>query len=384
MKSESTPSRFVSLPLYASLALLAASGAAPAQNIVEHEVYVKMDYWVSPSQQSAEAWHFDPDNNNQWTQLPNDPMQAIPRARFTIEDLLRDEWITREHVWFLGVPGIRVVGGEPGNFQNLSGVEAYSEMIDVMVIRVENLFSGLTVLDPCGTRIWPIATGSEMMEYWLDPHPDNEEEKHYGIRLHREEVLASAAWKWKNPGGVDPYEDVYIEFKLRFDYDKVNENYTYSQCGVSWISAAGGCDYNFCLTDSTATKSGSPFSLGTNDPIVVAVPHTLDHATNVRLYRREGGQDTLLVERTPINSNNYHTAHKCDPDGAEIQWHTHTSGAYGHLVVDGYTQWQGNQSPGSGDGILTKASYNVPAHSTAAPVNHRGLYIVFWERLIQP
>lgn len=91
MSTGSIPSRLVLATIIALVAVAGVSLTTLGQDIDTHEVYVKMDYWLSPSQQSAEAWHFDPDNNNQWTQLPNDPIQAIPRARFTIEDLLRDE-----------------------------------------------------------------------------------------------------------------------------------------------------------------------------------------------------------------------------------------------------------------------------------------------------
>jgi len=364
--------------------LLCAS-SAPAQDFVEHEVYVKMDYWESAGDQSAEAWHFDPDNGNQWTQLPNDPNppDARERAKFTIKDLLEDAKITQfDTVWFLGVKDIQVVGGQPGSFQNLSLNEAYSEMIDMMVFSFHGEASGMVAHDPCGSRIWPIATGSEMTPYVLHEHPDNAQQKYYGMKLNSEEIVASAAWRWKNPADVAADEDVYIEFTLKFDYHKTNEAYAYINCGVSWISAAGGCDYNFCLTGSTATKVGTPFDMDIHGPIVVAVPHTLDHATVIRLYKRVGTQDTLLVQRNPDNSNNYYTAHRCEPDGGEIAWHVHTSGQYGHLKVRGYEQWQGNEDPG--DGVFTAAAYNVSPHSSSAPTNHRGLFIIFWERGVIP
>lgn len=381
-------SHFVLNLLVAIAAVAGVSVPSLAQDIDTHDLYVKMDYWVSPSQQSAEAWHFDEDNNGDWTQLPNhpNPPDARTRAKFRIDDLLKDSLIEDDWVWFLAVESIQVVGGnDPENFQVLSGENEYSEMIDMMVFGLDGDPIYLDPHDPCGSRIWPIATGSEMTSYELDPHPDNHlvvEPKHYGMLMHQDWLLEAAAWRWKNPAGVSANENVYIRFTLKFDYVKRPNDYLYTNCGVSWISAGGGCAYNFCVTDAQTTVTGSVFDLGALDrgPILVAVPHTLDHTTNVRFYKRVGQQDTLLIERTPTNSNNHYTAHKCEPDGATISWHNHSSGSAGHLVKGGLAQWQGNEDPG--DGVFVSATMNVSTHATSAPTDHRGLYMVFWRRRI--
>ncbi len=53
----------------ASVVMSVALAANPANGqqyrIEPAKVYVKMDFWDDPEDQSAEAWHFDPNNNGE-------------------------------------------------------------------------------------------------------------------------------------------------------------------------------------------------------------------------------------------------------------------------------------------------------------------------------
>jgi len=363
------------------------SAAAQDYNIQEAKVYVKMDFWKAPNSQSAEAWHFDPNNNGVWTRLPNYPTTptAPPHAQFKVKDLFRHDLMPDTHIWFVGVESIQVVEGTPPNFANVSGNPAYSEMIDRMIFAADPESTDVEVHDPCGERSWPIHTGSELTSYLLHPHPGWA--GGYGMRMKKEGLLESTAWLWKNPAGVEE-SDVYIEFTLRFDMDDVPEPPLRSHriVMVSWISAADGCGYNFCLAQGqeTAVKVGTPFPVPNDSAstIVVAVPHVIDHTATLQLYHRRDEQNTLLLDTSINNSNNYHTAHKCEPDGGEIAWHNHTIAAAGHLPVGGLTAWRGVIHFGEQveDEIFAAASFNIPSHSspTPSPTNHRALYMVFW------
>lgn len=370
----------------------AAMGQRRDTLIQEVPVYVKMDFWKMSSQQTAEAWHFDPNNNWTWTQLPNDPTPPDLRARakFPLRLLFNEALHPDAWVWFLGVPRIRVVKGSPSAFEDVSGDPQYTEMIDRMVIGADPETTNMVSHDPCGNgRIWPIATGSELTTYRLD---DRGLERYFGMRMFRanqgvpDGLLKSAAWSWKNPAGV-AQQDVYIEFTLRFDLHDRNDYFsTYHDTYVSWISAGGGCDYNFCLTQgqATAVMIGTPYSLGAmQDPalLVAAVPHTLDHTASLQLYKRSGSQNTLLLNSSIGNLVTYPTAHQCEPDGEEIPWHTHTPGQTGHLPVGGLSTTWFLLEPihgGMNEQIFSAASFNIPPHDIDASTNHRALYMVFW------
>ncbi len=367
------------------------TSAAKAQHIPRTaKVYVKMDFWNAPASQSAEAWHFDPNNNGVWTQLSNDPTTptAPPHAQFKIKDLFLSSLMQETHVWFLGVPDIQVVTGSPGNFTNVSGNAAYSEMIDRMIFAADPMTADIGSHDPCGNRVWPIATGSELTPYLLYPHVNRQ--GGYGMRMVKEGLLESTGWLWKNPDNVEQ-ADVYIEFTLLFDMKDEQQipAQRHQDVLVSWISAGGGCDYNFCIAQGqeTAVKIGTPFAApGDTSKIVVAVPHVLDHTAALQLYWRRNSQNTLLID-TPINNSiNHFTAHKCEPDGCDIAWHNHQNAAAGHLPVAGLSQVHAALSldgPGL-DEIFAVASFNMPPHTSPnpAPTNHRALYMVFWHGTI--
>lgn len=373
------------------LAMLAAAvltaGTAKAQNNPQPaKVYVKMDFWESPGSQSAEAWHFDPNNNGTWTQLSNNPTppDARPRARFEIEDLFPAEWMADDHIWFLGVTDIEVVTGSPGNFAYVSNNASYTEMIDRMIFAVDPTTADIGAYDPCGTRIWPIATGSELTPYWLYPHTNRR--GGYGMRVLKEGLLESTAWLWKNPADVEE-ADVYIEFTLLFDMvDYATEPADWHQpVVVSWISAGGGCGYDFCLSQgqATAVKVGTPFDVpdDTYTRIVVAVPHVIDHTAALQLYLKRNNQNTLLIDTSINNSNNHYTSHKCEPDGGLHAWHNHSSASAGHLPVGGLSQWHGSivlNDIAYTDEVFAAASFNIPSHATSDPTDHRALYMVFW------
>ncbi len=94
------------------------SNAQPIEIYHERDVYIKMDFWKPRSEQSAEAWFFDPANGGQLTQLPNDPSTptAPPRAMFTVERFFPERGpggFNENHAWFIGVPEINV--GIPGS-----------------------------------------------------------------------------------------------------------------------------------------------------------------------------------------------------------------------------------------------------------------------------
>lgn len=296
-------------------------------------------------------------------------------------------------MWFLGVPAIKVVRGSPGAFQDVSGDPRYSEMIDRMVIAADPTTTNMTPRDPCGDRIWPIATGSELTPYEL-----SNVDRHFGMAmvqdsgppLHRKGLLFSAAWGWKNPAGLEA-EDVYIEFTLRFDLRQTNNLFgTYYDMYVSWISAGGGCGYTFCLTpeQSTAAKAGTPHLLTNFNShfLVAAVPHMLDHTAGLQLYNRNGTQNTLLLN-TPIgNLNSHPTSHKCEPDGAAIENHTHASGSAGHLRRGGLSAYYFNPleelNGSTPEEVFATSWFDIPPHAVEAPTDQRALYMLFW--LIPP
>lgn len=369
-----------------ALAPVACANTARAQyDIRDAKVYVKMDFWQSAEDQSAEAWHFDPNNNGVWTKLSSDPdpPNGRPRAQFEVQDLFLAELMQSTHVWFLGVPEIRVVSGEPGSFVDRSDDAQYTEMIDRMIFASA---TGQGFHDPCGNRSWPIATGSELTPYLLHPHPGP---KPYGMRMAKDGLLASIGWLWMNPAGVEE-ADVYIEFTLIFDMVDVADPPQFRRVDVvvSWISAAGGCDYNFCLNHGQSSKVGTPFPVpdGVTAYLVLAVPHVKDHTSVLRLYHRYEDQNTLLIDSPINNLNSHHAAHKCEPDGGTHAWHNHSSVAAAHLPVGGLAAHQvviRFATPGW-DHVFTAASFDVPAHSTASPTNHRALYMVFWYGTIVP
>lgn len=373
------------------LAVCFGAQAAKAQRlplIREPEVYIKMDFWKPAEEQTARAWHEDPNNGGQWTELPQHPdYVAKPRARFPFRMLFLESELEDPWVWFMGVPGITVVRGSPGAFEDVSNNPDYSEMIDLMVMGFDPATCSMVAHDPCGSRIWPIATGSELTPYQI---ADNPLFRHYAMRMvqrsesypHTEGLLQSAAWRWKNPAGLEE-EDVYIRFTLRFDLHDRNDLFsTYHDTYVSWISAGGGCGYTFCLGTGTATKIGTPYNLAaaTNKLLVLAVPHVLDHTAGLQLYKWNGNQGTLLVDSSIGNSNSHPTNHKCDPDGALIAAHTHASGAAGQLQKGGLSAayFEPLEPLLGSDEVFTASSFDVPAHTVAAPVNCRALYMVFW------
>ncbi len=384
----------VLLLLAAALSAALLTGRTRAQecyNIQAADVYVKMDFWKAPDEQTAEAWHFDPNNNMQWTQLPNDPASARPRARFKVEDLYLHELMLDDEVWFIGVDNIQVVTGAPGNFTIVSGVAEYVEMLDRIVFAVQDPQSaGIQIIyDPCGTRVWPIAAGSDLTPYRLHPHTSNP--GGYGIRMKKEALLASTGWRWKNPAGVAP-ADVYVVLTILHDMVKKPNPpcLRHVNVGVSWISAGDGCAYDFCLSagQPTVLKVGSPVNaLDGWAALVAAVPHTLDHTAALQLYWRHGTEITLLIDSSIGDSVSQPVAHKCEPEGMEIPWHTHAPGVTGHLRPSlGLSFWQGRYDLNSpqGNEVFTAASFDVPAHSVAAPTNHRALYMVFWHGLGAP
>ncbi len=362
--------------------------AQPQYRIEDAKVYVKMEFWKAPGAQAAEAWHFDPNNNDIWTQLPNNPTppDVRPRAQFKVKDLFRHDLMPDPYVWFVAVDKIRVVAGSPSNFANVSGNPSYTEMIDRMVFKADPNSTEVIVYDPCGERSWPIFTGSELTPYTLFPHPTGWEGG-YGMKMNKEGLLESANWLWKNPAGIEE-SDVYIEFTLFFDMDAEVEwpLLNHRKVRASWISADSGCGYTFCLPEGqeTAVKIGTPFA----EPdaiwseLVVAVPHVLDHTATLQLYWQHNGVNTLLIDSAINNSTNHHTAHKCLPDGGEIAWHNHSSAAAGHLPVGGLIAWRGDHvfNNDGQDEIFAAATFNIPSHTSPnpAPTNHRALYLVFW------
>ncbi len=300
---------------------------------------------------------------------------------------MQDDW-----VWFLAVLDIQVVAGSHENFQYVRTQSAYTELIDRLVFAVDPDSTSIGAYDPCGSRIWPIATGSELTTYYLSPHFASE--GGYGMRIEKNALLQSTAWLWKNPGNVEQ-ADVYIEFTLQFDM--VDEPGIPEErridVHISWISAGCGCGYEFCLDPSqtTATKLGSPYALSPrySTKIVAAVPLTLDHTASMQLYRKRGNQYMIIHQNNVATSNNYYTAHKCEPDGDDIGWHRHSSGPAGHLAVGGLGHGAAHQTlielEEAGDAVLAAASFDSPAHATVPPpTNHRALYMVFWHSILPP
>ncbi len=380
-------------------AVLALSLAAPwakAQRlplIRDPQVYIKIDFWKPAEEQTARAWHEDPNNGNQWTQLPNHPdYVAKPRARFPFRRLFLESELEYPWIWFMGVPAIRVVRGSPGSFEDVSDNPAYSEMIDHMVMGFDPETCGMVAHDPCGDRIWPIAAGSDLTPYQI---AINQNFRYYAMRMvqrsnsppHTEGLLQSAAWRWKNPASLEE-EDVYIRFTLRFDLHDRNDLFsTYHDTYVSWISAEGGCGYTFCLTTGTATKIGTPYNLMSGDHLLLlAVPHVLDHTAGLQLYKRNGNQNTLLVNSFIGNANSHPTSRKCDPDGAAFPNHTHTSGAAGQLLRSGLSPkyFEPLEPLIFSDEVFTASSFDVPAHTVAGPTDHRALYMLFWRPTLVP
>lgn len=381
------------LTLMLSVGLFPRRAQAQGYNVQQAKVYVKMDYWEPTASQSAEAWHFDPNNGGVWTQLPNDPTTptAPPRAKFEVWDIFLHELMQEDYVWFIGVQSIKVVTGTPGSFVDVTDQPAYTEMIDRMIFAVDDpVNAGISpIYDPCGTRVWPIATGSELTPYRLYPH--DHQQGGYGIRMLKHAQLESTAWHWENPAGV-AQADVYIEFTILFDmvHKPVNAP-RHQNVAVSWISAGGGCGYNFCLSQGqpTAAKIGAPVGVLNQSftALVAAVPHVLDHTSALQLYWRHEGQNTLVIDSSIDNSNSHPAAHQCEPDGEAIPWHTHSSGSTGHLrPLIGLSAWQGywELADGLDDEVFTAASFNIPTHTPNAPTDQRALYMVFWHGTILP
>lgn len=146
---------FLFLGVFAAV-LFASAQPTVAQLRLDVHIYVKMDFWEPIGSQTAEAWHFDPNNNGAWTQLSNWPVQGVeqPRAQFEVQDLFPSEHVG-PWVWFLGVHSIAVKKGDPSNFADVSNQPAYSQMINRLVMGLDGEASSLVPIDPCGDRIWP-------------------------------------------------------------------------------------------------------------------------------------------------------------------------------------------------------------------------------------
>lgn len=378
-------------------ALLSSAPSASAQLIWEEKVYVKMDFWQPVNQQSAEAWHFDPNNARAWTKLPNHPNPPDlrgPRAKFEVRELFPDEFLNDLNIWFLGVPSIRIVAGEPGsypgNFTDVSALPQYRHMLDVMVMNVEPSHTLGGAIDPCGSsvnggptgRLWPIAAGPELTPYHLFPH--SAERGGFGMRMIREALVGSVTWRWSNPANV-AQENVYVEFTLRYDLkeDTRDPEDRHINVHVSWISAGGGCAYDFCIDEGASQKFGSPFAPEAYS-VVVAVPHVQDHADYIALNYSEGSNLLVISHQVPNNSPGESSAHKCQPDGTANPWHTHSPGASGHLRLGGLGQWHGRFFLQTTSTLVATAGFDVPAHSVADTINQRALWLVFWDRLSPP
>lgn len=204
----------------------------------------------------------------------------------------------------------------------------------------------------------------------------------------KEELLGVVAWQWENPTGIEE-EDVYLDLELRFDI-QAGSPPGYTNLCVTWVSAGGGCGYDFCLnSNQQVTKTGTPvdvFENGAAFTVRGAVPLVLDHISSVKLYTRNDNNDTLLVTRYPANSNNFYSAHQCQPDGAEVEWHSHSSGSAGHLQAGGLSPWFGDEDFGADTTLFTEAVFTIPTHETfdpfhtvATPINCRAVYMVFIE-----
>jgi len=156
---------------------------------------------------------------------------------------------------------------------------------------------------------------------------------------------------------------------------------------VSWISAGGGCDYNFYLTQSQATAAiiGAPQTLNPDIAfLVAAVPYTLDHTASLQLYKRNSAmQNTLLLNAQVSNLVTQPALHQCEPDGQEIPWHTHTSGQTGHLPVGrlsaaSFMPLEIVEGGPQQEKVFAAASFNIPPHVVDPPTNHRALFMLFW------
>ncbi len=357
-----------------------------AQNRQVAHVYVKMDFTSPIGSQTAEAWHFDPNNNGAWTQLSNWPVEGVedyPSAQFEVQDLFDSNQIG-PWVWFLRVNSVAVKKGDPGNFTDVSNQPAYSQMVDFLAMGFDGRASSLVPIDPCGNRIWPIAVGSSLTPYdlWYPP------ERSLGMRMVKEELLGVVVRQWQNPAGVEE-EDVYLDLGLMFDIQEGSPP-GYTNLCVTWVSAGGGCGYDFCLnSNQQVTKTGTPvdvFDNGAAFTVRGAVPLVLDHTSSIKLYTRNDNNDSLLVTRYPSNSNNFYSAHQCRPDGAEVEWHSHSSGSAGHLQAGGLSPWFGNEDFGVDTTLFTEAVFTIPTHETfdpfhtvATPINCRAVYMVFIE-----
>lgn len=371
-----------------AIAMFFVSPSAQAQNLETATIYIKMDYWMPVGSQTAQAWHFDPNNGNAWTQLTNSPYHALPRAQFRVEELFQsgqlDPWVC-----FRGVPDVAVVRGTPGAFQDVSNQPAYSEMVNRLVIGIDNIGSGLTPHDPCGNRIWPIGVGSSLTEYDLS----DQGSRPRAIRVVRDERFSCVAWRWDNPTGL-PQDDVYLRIGLEFD--KEDTPLLYDYVSVTWISAGGGCTYDSCLnSDQHVSQVGAPVIVyDAAIKIVTVVPFTQDHTTSLSLWKHYDGTDTLLLTSLPVNSNNMHSAHKCQPDGAPVAWHVHTVGVAGHLVVGGLSPWYGMKDVEAGTyggSVFATAEFDIPPHETndpfhtiTTPIDCRAVFMVFWYSNSQP
>ena len=75
------------------------------------------------------------------------------------------------------------------------------------------------------------------------------------------------------------------------------------------------------------------------------------------------------------NANSHPTNHKCDPDGAMIATHTHVSGAAGHLQKGGLSPayYEPLEPLIFSDEVFTTSWFDIPAHTVAAPTDHRAL-----------
>gem|GEM_PF-6224933 len=366
-----------------SAALVGGASLANGQStVVEEHLYVGIgQFWTMHHMGEQSAYMFREDGG-QLVALPDNPDPDRLTSEFRIMDLLSGV-SENDNTWFIGVPDIRVMRRVNGALIDMSDHWEYGETIHHMVLKMVPVVTTRDAADPCGNRIWPIGTGSEMTPYRLDFAGRGNQ---YAMHWKGGDKMGGIAWHWANPGGIGQEEELFIRFTLRFDLDPNPE--AYKNVNVSWISAGGGCDYDFCLISGYEERVGSAVTLPPDvrrARLVAAFPHIHDHALQMKLIKRSNGRNTELLSTTINNDRNYSAAHHCAPDGEMIAAHTHSGNETGHLPWRALAQqvwYNADVTINQRDRLFTAAAFDVPVHGAEdLSVDEMAFYVVFWENL---
>jgi len=174
-------------------------------------------------------------------------------SNFTIRELLLNDQLIGDKIWFRGVKEVRMMYGFNPLFgqvptQDVSSSPQVRRLVQHCVIKA----NGRTPRDPCN-RVWPVAVGNELTHYAFEDIGGNTD---YAMQFDPDDTMTAANWLWRNPASIVINLDYawYIRIRLVFDID---DDFQYHDVNVSWVSAVY-CGHDFCLPSGQVSEKIGP------------------------------------------------------------------------------------------------------------------------------